>query len=74
MDIVITDDTINEVEQVFVILLQVASAVDVNRVDLQSGRSTSLGRIFDNDRKWINILLNTLHLKKETREYLGGSA
>ena len=44
------DDDINEVEQLFVIFLQVVDAVDPARVDL-TGRFATLGRIIDDDRK-----------------------
>ena len=46
------DDDINEVEQIFVIFLQVVDAVNPDRVDLESGRFATLGRIFDDDRKY----------------------
>ena len=51
IDIGIVDDDINEVEQVFVIFLQVVDAVDTARVDLQFGRFATQGRILDDDRK-----------------------
>ena len=51
INIGIVDDDINEVEQVFVIFLQVVHAVDPARVDVQSGHFATLGRIFDDDRK-----------------------
>ena len=51
IDIGIVDDDINEVEQIFVIFLQVVDAVDPARVDLQSGRFAALERILDDDRK-----------------------
>ena len=47
------DDDINEVEQVFVIFLQVVDAVDPDRVDLQSGRNATLGIILDDDCKCV---------------------
>ena len=47
----IVDDTINEAEQDFAVFLEVVNAIDPVRVDLQSGRFASLGRIFDDDRK-----------------------
>ncbi len=50
IDIGIVDDDINEVEQLFVIFLQVVDALDPARVDL-SGRFATLGRIIDDDRK-----------------------
>ncbi len=43
------DDKIHEVEQIFVILLELVDAV--NWVDLQSGRFATLGRILDDDGK-----------------------
>jgi hypothetical protein len=45
----IVDDTINEAEQDFAVFLEVVSAIDPVRVDLQSGRFASLARIFDDD-------------------------
>ena len=51
INIGIENDEINEVEQVFIIFLQVVDAVDPARVDLQSGRFATLGRILDDDRK-----------------------
>ena len=47
----IVDDAINEAEQDFAVFLEVVSAIDPVRVDLQSGRFASLARIFDDDRK-----------------------
>ncbi len=47
----IVDDDINEAEQIFVIILVVADAVDPARVDLESRRFATLGRIIDDDGK-----------------------
>ncbi len=47
----IVNDTINEAEQNFALLLELVDAVDPARVDLTSERFVSLARIFDNDRK-----------------------
>ena len=46
----VRDDTINEADEVFVVLLEVVDAVDPNRVDL-GVRNASLCRIGDDDRK-----------------------
>ena len=46
----ISDDEINELEEGFMVILEVASAVDPALVDL-TGRNTALCRIRDNDRK-----------------------
>ena len=46
----ISDDEINELEEGFIVVLEVASAVDPALVDL-SGRNTALFRIRDNDGK-----------------------
>ena len=51
----IVNDTINEVEQDFALLLELVDAVDPARVDLTSRRFVSLARIFDNDRKRRNV-------------------
>ena len=51
----IKDDTINEAEQDFALLLELVDAVDPARVDLRSERFIILARIFDNDRKGTNI-------------------
>ena len=51
INIGIVNDSINEVEQLFVIFLQVVDAVDPSRVNLESGRFATLGRILDDDRK-----------------------
>ena len=53
---VVTDDTINEADEVFVVLLEFVDAVDPNRVDL-SFRNASLCRIGDNDRKLETVLM-----------------
>ena len=52
----ITNDTINEVEQLFALILEVVDVIDPDRVDLQSQRFASLARIFDDDRKEINVM------------------
>ena len=46
----LTDDIINEANEVFVVRLELVTAVDPNRVDL-TDRNASLCRIGDNDRK-----------------------
>jgi len=51
----IEDDSINEAQQEFAILLELVDAVDPARVDLRSERFVTVGRIFDNDRKGTNI-------------------
>ena len=51
VDIGLRDDDINEVEQYFVMLLEIVTAIDPDRVNLQGTRNASLGRILDNDRK-----------------------
>ena len=51
LDITITDDDINDAEQFFVLFLEEISAINIDRVDLQSGRFAALGRIIDDDRK-----------------------
>ena len=51
LDIRITNDDINEVEQIFVLFMEVFSAVNPDRVDLRSGRFATSGRIIDDDRK-----------------------
>ena len=51
----IVDDTINEAEQDFALLLELVDAVNPDRVDLRSERFITLARIFDNDRKRRNI-------------------
>ena len=51
----IVDDTINEAEQDFALLLELVDAVNPARVDLRSERFITLARIFDNDRKRRNI-------------------
>ena len=51
----IVNDTINEAEQDFALLLELVDAVNPDRVDLRSERFISLARIFDNDRKGTNI-------------------
>ena len=51
----IVDDTINEAEQDFALLLELVDAVNPDRVDLSSARFVTVGRIFDNDRKGTNI-------------------
>ena len=50
LDIEITDDTIHEADQIFVLRLEVVSAVDRNRVVPQrTDGLTTLGRIIDDD-------------------------
>ena len=50
LDIEITDDTIHEADQIFVLRLEVISAVDRNRVVPQrTDGLTTLGRIIDDD-------------------------
>ena len=56
IEIEIVDDNINEVEQLFIIFLQVVTAVDPSRVDL-GGRFATLGRIIDDDRKYGSRIL-----------------
>ena len=56
----LTDDMINEADEVFVVRLELVDALDPNRVDLDA-RDASLCRIGDNDRMletvtWYNIL------------------
>ena len=52
----IINDTINEVEQLFALILEVVDAIDPARVDLLGGeRFASLARIFDDDRKQTNV-------------------
>ena len=51
LDIRITNDDINEVEQYFALFVEVVSATNPDRVDLRSGRFAALGRIIDDDRK-----------------------
>ena len=51
LDIEITNDDINEVEQSFALFMEVVSATNPDRVDLRSGRFAALGRIIDDDRK-----------------------
>ncbi len=55
------DDDINEVEQLFVIFLEV---VNPDRVDL-TGRFATLGRIIDDDRKCGNGVLFALYESTE---------
>ena len=51
MSIPIADDEINEHEEGFMVMLEIASAVDAHLVDLSS-RNAALCRIRDNDRKF----------------------
>lgn len=46
----ITDDEINEAEEVFVLEIEILDAVDRSRIDVT--RAVSLGRIADNDGKY----------------------
>ena len=49
-DMEITDDTIHEIDQIFVLALEVISDVDRNRlVPQRTDGLTSLGRILDDD-------------------------
>ncbi len=57
LDIRITNDEINEVEQYFALFMDVVSATDPDRVDLRSGRFAALGRIIDDDRKDSNYYI-----------------
>ena len=59
----IVDDEINEVEQLFALILEVADAIDPARVDLQSGRYASLARIFDDDRKGTNLIHKIIYYR-----------
>ena len=53
----IVDDEIDEAqEQVFIILLEVLDAVNFDLITIT--RSTSLGRIVDNDREQLSTLYN----------------
>ena len=54
VSIPITDDEINEPEEGFMVMLEVASAVDPDLVAL-SVRSTALCRIHDDDGKNVNF-------------------
>ena len=47
----LTDDTINEADEVFVVLLELNATMDPNQVNL-GARNASLCRIGDNDRKF----------------------
>ena len=51
LNIGITNDDVNEVEQHFVLFMEVVSATNPGRVNLRSGRFAALGRIIDDDRK-----------------------
>ena len=51
-------------EQVFALILEVVDAIDPDRVDLQSGRSASLARIFDDDRKRTKLFFYYTHKAK----------
>ena len=50
----VTDDIINEADEVFVVHLELVDAVDPNRVDL-GVRNASLCRIGDDDRKFETV-------------------
>ena len=55
--IILTNDVINEADEVFVVHLEVVDAVDPNRVNLES-RNASLCRIGDNDRKFGSTMID----------------
>ena len=48
------DDNINEVQQIFVVVLRVLQPADEDRVDLESGRFATLGIIVDDDSKCVS--------------------
>ena len=51
IDIELVDDDVHEVEQVFVLFLQLVDAGGLDESDLQSGNFATLCRIADNDGK-----------------------
>ena len=57
VDIDIVDDDVNEMEQIFVIYLEVVDAVSPSKVDLQSGRFATLARIMDDDCKEMLVIM-----------------
>ena len=51
IDINIVDDDVTEMEEIFVIYLEVVDAINPGKVDLQTGRFATLARILDDDGK-----------------------
>lgn len=60
IDIDIVDDDVTEMEESFVIYLQVLDTVSPGKVDLQNGRFATLARILDDDGKYENAF-NSKH-------------
>ena len=60
----IVDDDIDEAdEQVFIIFLEVVNATNLDNLGILENRETSVGRIRDDESKYVrrsNILMNTL--------------
>ena len=48
----IVDDDVHELEEIFVICLEVVDAINPGKVDLQTGRFATLARILDDDGKY----------------------
>ena len=67
LDIRITNDDINEVEQYFALFMEVVSATNPDRVNLRSGRFAALGRIIDNDRKDSYFSYQILHHRHKVK-------
>ena len=54
----IVDDDIDEAdEQVFIIFLEVINATDLNNLNILENRKISVGRIRDDEGKYVNLLL-----------------